>query len=53
MEIAQAGHCPGGGALPVTLITYDTGQSVRGRNTGLSVIKLRDKAGTGLEPAKT
>lgn len=35
---------------PVTLVTYDTGQSTRGRAAGLRVNKLRGDAGTGSEP---
>jgi hypothetical protein len=35
---------------PVTLVTYDSGQSTRGRRAGLRVRKLRTHAGTGPEP---
>lgn len=42
---AQAG-------TPVTLVTYDTGQSTRARAAGLRVNKLRGDAGTGPEPEK-
>ncbi|WP_307513437.1 PIN domain-containing protein [Streptomyces sp. W4I9-2] len=38
---------------PVHLLTYDTGQSMRGRAAGLRVVKLRDDAGAGEELAKT
>ncbi|WP_328933245.1 MULTISPECIES: PIN domain-containing protein [unclassified Streptomyces] len=37
---------------PVTLVTYDTGQSTRGWAAELRVTKLRSDAGTGPEPAK-
>ncbi|MGW2116025.1 PIN domain-containing protein [Streptomyces zhihengii] len=36
---------------PVRLMTYDTGQSMRGREAGLQVSKLQDSAGTGPEPS--
>jgi hypothetical protein len=35
---------------PVTLITYDTGQSTRARKAGLQVVKLRKDIGE--EPTK-
>ncbi|MEU5112031.1 PIN domain-containing protein [Streptomyces longwoodensis] len=35
---------------PITLVTYDTGQSMRGRQQGLCVRKLRTEAGSGPEP---
>ncbi|MFJ9903919.1 PIN domain-containing protein [Streptomyces sp. NPDC101152] len=38
---------------PVTLVTYDTGQSTRGRAAGLKVNKLRNDAGTGPEPVNS
>jgi hypothetical protein len=38
---------------PVTLVTYDTGQSTRGWAAKLRVTKLRGDAGTGPEPAKS
>lgn len=38
---------------PVTLVTYDTGQSTRARRAGLRVRKLRTDAGTGPEPEAT
>lgn len=38
---------------PVTLVTYDTGQSTRARRAGLPVTKLRTDAGTGPEPEAT
>jgi hypothetical protein len=34
----------------VRLLTYDTGQAMRGRAAGLQVAKLRDSAGDGPEP---
>jgi hypothetical protein len=37
---------------PVTLLTYDTGQSTRARAAGLKVRKLRDDAGEGPEPQR-
>lgn len=37
---------------PVRLITYDTGQAMRGRAAGLAVVKLRPVAETEAEPAK-
>ncbi|MCX4993725.1 hypothetical protein [Streptomyces sp. NBC_00568] len=37
---------------PVTLVTYDTGQSMRAWALDLPVQKLRTDAGTGEEPAR-
>lgn len=37
---------------PVTLLTYDTGQSTRARAAGLRVVKRRDDAGEGPEPGQ-
>ncbi|MGW7288964.1 PIN domain-containing protein [Streptomyces sp. NPDC054847] len=38
---------------PVQLLTYDTGQAMRGRAAGLRTSKLRDTAGDGPEPGQT
>jgi hypothetical protein len=35
---------------PVTLLTYDTGMSTRGRNAGLKTIRLQEELGE--EPAR-